>query len=131
MSAFEKTTGVLPWDCVITGTKSTRRIVFVLKESMKVELLRKIQQQLKYNWSFSHPVEVVTFHPKAEAFLKNFLIPVEIKNLKIKNTEQKTTYLSVAREDRGKVIGKKGSRIICLRMLLIRYFGIERFILVK
>ncbi len=130
MKFFVNATSILPLDCVITGKGDTRRITFVLRDNVAEESLETIWQQLHNVWSFSNPYEIVIFHPVPDEFLKNFLTPVKIISMRTENKgKKKTTVIYVASQDRGKVIGRKGSRITNIRALFSKYFGIDQLVL--
>ncbi len=127
---FEQITGMIPFGCEIIENKMKRRVVFFFKSNFKIEMLGTIRRQLTKNWIFSYPFEIIALHKQVEEFLRIFLFPIKILDLNTeKNGNEIIMTLRVPYEDRGKVIGKEGNRINCLRKLLTQYYRINKFIL--
>ncbi|MFX0207263.1 MAG: KH domain-containing protein [Candidatus Hodarchaeota archaeon] len=123
---FEQITGLIPFGCEIIENKIKKRIVFLFKPDTETELLETTRRQLVRNWNYSYPFEVVILHKQVEDFLRTFLSPILVLDLNTINNGKKIIItLKVPYEDRGKVIGKKGNRIKCLRQLLSQYYKIN------
>ncbi|MEM3727048.1 MAG: NusA-like transcription termination signal-binding factor [Candidatus Bathyarchaeia archaeon] len=130
IALFETTTGATAKDCLID--EKNNRIIFVAKEGeaglaigkngKKVELLKKM---------VGKPIEVVEYADKPEQLIKNALYPAKIKNTrKIEKNDKVTLIVEVDPKDKALAIGKNGKTIEKARMLIKRYFQIERVMIV-
>ncbi len=130
IALFETTTGATAKDCLID--EKNNRIIFVAKEGeaglaigkngKKVELLKKM---------VGKPIEVVEYSDKPEQLIKNALYPAKIKNIrKIEKNNKVTMIIEVDPKDKALAIGRNGKTIEKARMLVKRYFQIERVIIV-
>ena len=130
IALFETTTGATAKDCLID--EKNNRIIFVAKEGeaglaigkngKKVELLKKM---------VGKPIEVVEYSDEPEQLIKNALYPAKIKNIrKIEKNNKVTMIIEVDPKDKALAIGRNGKTIEKARMLVKRYFQIERVIIV-
>jgi N utilization substance protein A len=130
IALFETTTGATAKDCLID--EKNNRIIFVAKEGeaglaigkngKKVELLKKM---------VGKPIEIVEYSDKPEQLIKNALYPAKIKNIrKIEKNNKVTMIVEVDPKDKALAIGRNGKTIEKARMLVKRYFQIERVIIV-
>jgi N utilization substance protein A len=77
------------------------------------------------------PIEIVEYSDKPEQLIKNALYPAKIKNIrKIEKNNKVTMIVEVDPKDKALAIGRNGKTIEKARMLVKRYFQIERVIIV-
>ncbi|MBS7655242.1 NusA-like transcription termination signal-binding factor [Candidatus Bathyarchaeota archaeon] len=130
IALFENTTGATAKDCLLD--EKNNRIIFVAKEGeaglaigkngKKIEILKKLTGK---------PIEVVEYADKPEPLIKNALYPAKIKNTrKIEKNGKTTIIVEVDPKDKALAIGKNGKTIEKARMLVKRYFQIDRVMIV-
>ena len=131
IALFESITGTTVKDCVIDDKQN--RIIFVIKpgqaglavgkNGINVRRLREILKK---------SLEIVEYAENPEKLLANSLYPAKIKSVKItKNlSDKKIAVVSVPPNEKGLAIGKDGRNISRAKILMKRYFDIDKIVII-
>ena len=120
MQYFESVTGSKLKDCFIEGEGILTFVVsrnFGLAIGKNGATFKKVQDTLKRR------IRIVEFSENAEEFVKNFLRPLEVKEVNL--SEDKSVTINALPKSRGYVIGKAGSNLKSLQKVLRRYFDVN------
>lgn len=121
LSLFEKTTGVLPKDCICLGDT----VAFVVS---KPELGKAIGKGgecvLKLKEYTKRPVFVIADGVTLEEFLHNIFHNINILNIELRESPgERVVFLTISENDRGIAIGRNGERVKIARALVGRKFS--------
>ena len=120
MQYFESATRSKLKDCFVDGNGI---LTFVVEGNVGLAIgkngvtFRKLQSSLK------RKIRIVAFSDKVEEFVKNFLQPLKVKEIKL--MEDKTVVITAGPESRGYVIGRGGSNLRVLEDAARRYFEVK------
>jgi len=138
MSLFNNISGAIIKDCIVFESPDTSSevIIFLVKkedvgksigkggENVK-DLMNKIQKK----------IDVIPFSENMFEFIK-FIFKTTKNSIRVQNIEvkegrndKKTVVISVAPQDRGKAIGRDGSMIRKIKMLVTRHFEVDNVII--
>jgi N utilization substance protein A len=80
-------------------------------------------------------IDVIPYSEKIDQFIQYILNTsknsIKVQNIEIKENknEKKTVIISVRPQDRGKAIGKEGSMIRKIKLLVLRHFEVDNVII--
>lgn len=120
MQYFESATRSKLKDCFVDGNGI---LTFVVEGNVGLAIgkngvtFRKLQSSLK------RKIRIVAFSDKVEEFVKNFLQPLKVKEIKL--SEDHTVLITAESESRGYVIGRGGSNLRVLEDAARRYFEVK------
>ncbi|MBC5793132.1 MAG: NusA-like transcription termination signal-binding factor [Nanohaloarchaea archaeon] len=121
MSLFESITGVEARD-VILEDDDAYFIVPEGKAGMAIgkggKVVKKVQNNLGKN------VKVYEYSDNLGKFLNN-IVPVNLRGVDIEDEDSKEVEISVARDKKGRVVGKNGNKIDSIRDILQRTHGVD------
>lgn len=126
IALFESVTGATAKDCLLD--EKNGRVIFVAKEGeaglaigkggKKIELLKRM---------VGKTVEVVEYSSELEGLIRNSLYPAKIREVrKVRKGDRTIVVIDVEPKDKALAIGKNGRTIEKARMLVKRYFQVDR-----
>ncbi len=121
MSLFESITGVEARDVILEDDEAYF-IVPEGKAGMAIgkggKVVKKVQNNLGKN------VKVYEYSDNLGKFLNN-IVPVNLRGVDIEDEDLKEVEISVARDKKGRVVGKNGDKIDSIRDILQRTHGVD------
>lgn len=122
INMFESITDVEARDCLIKDEEAYF-IVPEGKAGMAIgkggKIVQKVQDQL------GKDVKIYEYNDNLGAFINN-LVPTDLRGVDIKEENgQKTVTISVPRDNKGRVVGKDGSKIDAIRDILARTHNVD------
>ena len=120
MHYFESTTRSKLKDCFIDGNGI---LTFVVDGNVGLAIGKNGAMFRKMQSSLKKKIRIVAFSDKVEEFVKNFLQPLKVREIKL--MEDKTVVITAGPESRGYVIGRGGSNLRVLEEAARRYFEVK------
>jgi N utilization substance protein A len=123
ISQFEKITGAIVKDCVITKDA----IVFIVKKGEIGKAIGKKGANInKVRSVFARQILIFEDADTIEEFIQNLFGKIAVKNINIhEKMDSKIAYVKVDEKDRGAAIGRDGNRIKICRQVLLRRFNCD------
>lgn len=127
ISLFESLTGAVIKDCILDDENN--RVIFIVRQGdMGLAIgkggvnIRRLQSILNKN------IEVVEYAEDPETFIKHALAPARVKAVKIVKSPdgKKVAHVTVEPQDKGIAIGKNGKNILKAKLIMKRYFDIDK-----
>ena len=138
ISLFNNISGAIIKDCIVYDTpqNSDEVIIFLVKKDDVGKAIGKNGEHVKDLTSkLNKKIDVIPFSEQLERFIKYILNTtknsIKVNNIEIKENrnEKRTVIITVRPQDRGKAIGKDGTMIKKVKMLVTRHFEVENVII--
>ena len=138
ISLFNNISGAIIKDCIVYDTpqNSDEVIIFLVKKDDVGKAIGKNGEHVKDLTSkLNKKIDVIPFSERLERFIKYILNTtknsIKVNNIEIKENrnEKRTVIITVRPQDRGKAIGKDGTMIKKVKMLVTRHFEVENVII--
>ena len=138
ISLFNNISGAIIKDCLIFKNPdlSSEVIVFLVKEQDVGKAIGKAGEHVKdLKSKLNKKIDVIAFSEDLNKFIQNILqttknsILVQDIEVKESRNQKKTVIITVRPQDRGKAIGKEGSMIRKIKILVLRYFEVDNVII--
>ena len=138
ISLFNNISGAIIKDCLIYESPENHSeiIIFLVKKEDVGKAIGRAGEHVKDLMSkLQKKIDVIPYSEKIEQFIQYILNTsknsIKVQNIEIKENknEKKTVIISVRPQDRGKAIGKEGSMIRKIKMLVIRHFEVDNVII--
>jgi len=128
IALFQSITGTTVLDCIID--EDFNRIIFIVRpEDMGKAIGRKGVNVKRLTELLKKNIEIVEHSDDLENMVKNVFRDVRIVSTNlIERGGQKTLYVRVPDADKGKAIGREGKNLKRARMILKRFFDIDRIV---
>lgn len=138
ITLFNNISDAIIKDCLIFKSPDTNTeiLIFLVKKEDVGKAIGKAGEHVKDLMNKLHKkIDVLPFSEDLEEFIHFILnttkssIKVESIEVKEGKSEKKTVIISVRPEDRGKAIGKDGSMIKKIKLLVLRHFMVDNVII--
>jgi len=138
ISLFNNISGAIIKDCIVYDTpqNSDEVIIFLVKKDDVGKAIGKNGEHVKDLTSkLNKKIDVIPFSERLERFIKYILNTtknsIKVNNIEIKENrnEKRTVIITVRPQDRGKAIGKDGTMIKKVKMLVTRHFEVDNVII--
>jgi transcription termination/antitermination protein NusA len=138
ISLFNNISGAIIKDCIIYESPENHSeiIIFLVKKEDVGKAIGRAGEHVKDLMSkLQKKIDVIPYSEKIDQFIQYILNTsknsIEVQSIEIKENknEKKTVIISVRPQDRGKAIGKEGSMIRKIKMLVIRHFEVDNVII--
>ena len=138
ISLFNNISGAIIKDCLVFKNldNSSEAIVFLVKEQDVGKAIGKAGEHVKdLKSKLNKKIDVIAFSEDLNKFIQNILqttknsILVQDIEVKESRNQKKTVIITVRPQDRGKAIGKEGSMIRKIKILVLRYFEVDNVII--
>lgn len=130
MALFGDITGAEVKDCIVD--QDGERIIFVVGAGhLGIAIGRRGLTIKRARTIMKRDIDVVEAADTPEGFVRNALAPAEVTNVKVQEQSKgrRVAVVTVASENRGRVIGRNGRNIERARILARRHHGIDAIIL--
>jgi N utilization substance protein A len=138
ISLFNNISGAIIKDCLTfkNPDNNSEVIIFLVKEQDIGKAIGKAGEHVKdLKSKLNKKVDVIAFSENLNKFIQNILQTTKnsilIQNIEVKESrnQKKTVIITVRPQDRGKAIGKEGSMIRKIKVLVLRYFEVDNVII--
>ena len=138
ISLFNNISGAIIKDCLIYESPENHSeiIIFLVKKEDVGKAIGRSGEHVKdLMTKLQKKIDVIPYSDKIDHFIQYILNTsknsIKVQNIEIKENknEKKTVIISVRPQDRGKAIGKEGSMIRKIKMLVIRHFEVDNVII--
>jgi transcription termination/antitermination protein NusA len=138
ISLFNNISGAIIKDCIVYESPENHSeiIIFLVKKEDVGKAIGRAGEHVKDLMSkLQKKIDVIPYSEKIDQFIQYILNTsknsIKVQNIEIKENknEKKTVIISVRPQDRGKAIGKEGSMIRKIKMLVIRHFEVDNVII--
>ena len=137
ISLFNNLSGAIIKDCLTFESPENHSeiIIFLVKKEDVGKAIGKAGEHVKDLMNkLQKKIDVIPYSEKLEQFIQFILntsknsITVQDIEIKRNKNEKKTVIISVKPQDRGKAIGKEGSMIRKIKLLVTRHFKVDNVI---
>ncbi|MGV9171444.1 MAG: NusA-like transcription termination signal-binding factor [Promethearchaeia archaeon] len=137
ISLFNNISGAIIKDCVFfqAPNNSSEIIIFLVKKEDVGKAIGRGGENVKdLRKKLQKKIDVIPFSEDLEEFIR-FILKTTKKSIRVEKIEikgsdaRKTVVISVDPKDRGKAIGKKGSMIKKIKLLVMRHFDVQNVII--
>jgi len=138
ISLFNNISGAIIKDCIIFRTPDQQNevIIFLVKKEDVGKAIGKAGEHVKDLMNkLQKKIDVIPFSDNLNEFIQ-FIFnttknTIRVQNIEIKESknQKKTVIISVAPQDRGKAIGREGSMIRKIKLLVLRHFDADNVII--
>ena len=138
ISLFNNISGAIIKDCMIFKSPENHSeiIIFLVKKEDVGKAIGKAGEHVKDLMSkLQKKIDVIPFSENLNEFIQSILnttkSSIKVQNIEIKESrnQKKTVIISVRPQDRGKAIGKDGSMIRKIKVLVLRRFDVDNVII--
>ena len=138
LSLFNNLSGAIIKDCLTfeSPENNSEIIIFLVKKEDVGKAIGKAGEHVKDLMNkLQKKIDVIPYSEKLEQFIQFILntsknsISVQDIEIKENKNEKKTVIISVKPQDRGKAIGKEGSMIRKIKLLVTRHFEVDNVII--
>jgi len=138
ISLFNNLSGAIIKDCLTfeSPENNSEIIIFLVKKEDVGKAIGKAGEHVKDLMNkLQKKIDVIPYSEKLEQFIQFILntsknsISVQDIEIKENKNEKKTVIISVKPQDRGKAIGKEGSMIRKIKLLVTRHFEVDNVII--
>ena len=137
ISLFNNISGAIIKDCLIftSPENNSEIIIFLVKKEDVGKAIGKAGEHVKdLMTKLQKKIDVIPFSENLNEFIQYILNTtknsIKVQNIEIKESknQKKTVIISVRPQDRGKAIGKDGSMIRKIKLLVLRHFDVDNVI---
>ena len=138
ISLFNNLSGAIIKDCLTFESPENHSeiIIFLVKKEDVGKAIGKAGEHVKDLMNkLQKKIDVIPYSPNLDKFIQFILntsknsITVQSIETKENKNEKKTVIISVKPQDRGKAIGKEGSMIRKIKLLVTRHFEVDNVII--
>jgi N utilization substance protein A len=138
ISLFNNLSGAIIKDCLTFNSpeNNSEIIIFLVKKEDVGKAIGKSGEHVKDLMNkLQKKIDVIPYSEKLEQFIQFILntsknsITVQEIEIKENKNDKKTVIISVKPQDRGKAIGKEGSMIRKVKLLVTRHFEVDNVII--
>ncbi len=138
MSLFNNISGAIIKDCIVLtmpGTDSEVIIFLVKKEDVGKAIGKSGENVKDLMNKIQKKIDVIPFSEDIFEFIKYIFKTtknsIKVQNIEVKENknQKKTVIISVNPQDRGKAIGRDGSMIRKIKLLVTRHFEVDNVII--
>jgi N utilization substance protein A len=138
ISLFNNISGAIIKDCMVfkNPDNTSDVIIFLVKEQDVGKAIGKAGEHVKdLKSKLNKKIDVIAFSEDLNKFIQNILQTTKnsilVQDIEIKESRnlKKTVIITVRPQDRGKAIGKEGSMIRKIKVLVLRYFEVDNVII--
>jgi N utilization substance protein A len=138
ISLFNNISGAIIKDCLIftSPENNSEVIIFLVKKEDVGKAIGKSGEHVKDLMAkLQKKIDVIAISEDINEFIQLILNTtkntIKVQNIEIKDTknQKKTVIISVRPQDRGKAIGKDGSMIRKIKLLVLRHFDVDNVII--
>jgi N utilization substance protein A len=138
ISLFNNISGAIIKDCLIFSSPENGSdvIIFLVKKEDVGKAIGKSGEHVKDLMAkLQKKIDVIAFSENINEFIQLILNTtkntIKVQNVEIKDSknQKKTVIISVKPQDRGKAIGKDGSMIRKIKLLVLRHFDVDNVII--
>jgi len=138
ISLFNNLSGAIIKDCLTfeSPENNSEIIIFLVKKEDVGKAIGKSGEHVKDLMNkLQKKIDVIPYSEKLEQFIQFILntsknsITVQEIEIKENKNDKKTVIISVKPQDRGKAIGKEGSMIRKVKLLVTRHFEVDNVII--
>jgi len=138
ISLFNNISGAIIKDCMVfkNPDNTSDVIIFLVKEQDVGKAIGKAGEHVKdLKSKLNKKIDVIAFSEDLNKFIQNILQTTKnsilVQDIEIKESRnlKKTVIITVRPQDRGKAIGKEGSMIRKIKVLVLRYFDVDNVII--
>ncbi len=138
ISLFNNLSGAIIKDCLVfkSPENSSEIIIFLVKKQDVGRAIGKAGEHVKDLMAkLQKKIDVIPFSDNLNQFIQ-FILNTSKNSIKVQNIDireskngKKTVIISVRPQDRGKAIGKDGSMIRKIKLLVLRHFEVDNVII--
>jgi len=138
ISLFNNISGAIIKDCLVfkSPENSSEVIIFLVKKQDVGKAIGKAGEHVKDLMAkLQKKIDVIPFSDDIDEFIQLILNTtknsIKVQSIEVKESKigKKTVIISVRPQDRGKAIGKDGSMIKKIKVLVIRHFEVNNVII--
>ena len=138
ISLFNNISGAIIKDCLIFKSPENHSeiIIFLVKKEDVGKAIGKAGEHVKELMTkLQKKIDVIPFSENLNEFIQYILNTtknsIKVQNIEIKESknQKRTVIISVRPQDRGKAIGRDGSMIRKIKLLVLRHFDVDNVII--